>query len=412
LEFGRSASCASSFRGFLIGVTLTVLAFACVLDRSSVVLGGAPASAAAHLVAPAGAGGGSGSRVGKRAGAPNVDGLVGCDAIAPAFVEARLRAAVARRTVDAPSCGAGGAPFTASSVARVHACARGAWALGFPDLARDFFFLVMGSSLRLRWLNATRRTWASLLPRARVWAVGDARDAGAGLETLPELAGRASYEDAQHRSLRGLQHAVRAQLLGGARWVVLLDDDTYANALELPGFLVGWDARVPLLFGHIWYGPEWRRGDEGAWPSGGAGVILSRRAAELLADALYGERCPFLGFNDMTLGACATRLGIPMVHVPGLDPHGNALSPMTAAVKRKVRPDGSFVRPHSCLTEGWVPSANPSAPRGPQGEELLPRDAADAPATWTDGVELVVTRAPLLEVYSARTLVESTLFFH
>ena len=92
-----------------------------------------------------------------------------------------------------------------------------------------------------------------------------------------------------------------------------MDDDTYVNVHELPGFLVGWDPRLPLLFGHIWYGPEQRNTDEGAWPSGGAGIILSRRAAELLAANLYTKLCPFLGLNDVTLGHCATRLGIPMV---------------------------------------------------------------------------------------------------
>jgi hypothetical protein len=260
-------------------------------------IGGAALSAGA---ATAGSGGGGGT---------------GCASVAPAYVEARLKGAVTRRTRPCHQTHVGGSPFTTSTILRVHPCVRsfgrGSSTMSDSTLHMDdVLFIVMSGLKEIERLYAVRETWGSLVPN--VLAIGEANHTASGMITLDELAGKHSYSDAQHRSLLGLRHGTTHGHYRHCNWVVLVDDDTYVNVHELPGFLVGWDFRLPLLFGHIWYGPEMRGKDEGAWPSGGAGIILSRRAAEMLSAALYTPTCPFLGLNDVTLGHCATRLGIPM----------------------------------------------------------------------------------------------------
>ena len=266
--------------------------------------------------------GGSGAAAGSSSSSSSGGGG-SCASVAPAYVEARLKGAVARRTRPCHQTHVGGSPFTTSTILRVHPCVRafGGGGAGSSRVSaatlhmRDVLFIVMSGLKEIERLYAVRETWGSLVPN--VLAIGEANHSASGMVTLDELAGKHSYSDAQHRSLLGLRHGTTHSAYRHCSWVVLVDDDTYVNVHELPGFLVGWDPRLPLLFGHIWYGPEMRGKDEGAWPSGGAGIILSRRAAEMLSAALYTPTCPFLGLNDVTLGHCATRLGIPMVRGGG-----------------------------------------------------------------------------------------------
>ena len=194
-----------------------------------------------------------------------------------------------------------------------------------------------------------------------------------------------------------------------------------SRIFRLPGFLIGWDARLPLLFAHIWYGPEARNSDEGAWPSGGAGIILSRRAAELLAANLYTKKCPFLQLNDVTIGHCATVLRIPMIHSPVFDPEGNVMVAETRNVKRLQRKDGSLVRPASCFSEGWVPKGTDPAPFSqaelftPSGEKVSEENLTarfGRPDEWQEVIEAVVVRRPLKDVYKTRTAVDTPLFLH
>ena len=355
-------------------------------------------------------------------------GLAGCSDIDPSFIADRLKGAVLRRTRPALQTGYGGAPFTPSTILRVHPCARGAWELGLPDADRDFVFVVMGGSFYRDRAIAMRATWGTLVPFKSIVLFGDVNDTRTGMITLDILAGKPKYEDAQHRTLEGLIHTMTTGLAGEALWVFLVDDDTYVNVHELPGFLVGWDSRIPLIFAHVWYGPEAREKDEGAWPSGGAGIVLSRRAADLLAEALYSPLCPFLGLNDVTIGHCATKLGIPMIHSPVFDPEGNVMVAETRTVKRKVRLDGSFARPTSCFREQWTPltpeGAQPKGPKGeeindepvgPDGEKLSPQQLEaiwGRPDQWYDGEERVVVRKPLKDVYKTRTSVEGPIFLH
>lgn len=93
------------------------------------------------------------------------------------------------------------------------------------------------------------------------------------------------------------------------------------NLQELEALLQGWDAEAPLVMGFVWSGPRWPV----SYPSGGAGMLATRSAALLLAQHLYTPLCPLLQFNDVTLGACAWKLGIAVVHSPLFDPEGEQL---------------------------------------------------------------------------------------
>jgi hypothetical protein len=45
------------------------------------------------------------------------------------------------------------------------------------------------------------------------------------------------------------------------------------------------------------------------YPCGGAGMLMSREAYEIVAPGLTMESlCPFVTFNDMTLGVCLSRI--------------------------------------------------------------------------------------------------------
>ena len=138
------------------------------------------------------------------------------------------------------------------------------------------------------------------------------------MQTLPELAGKASYDEAQHRQLRGLVHALQRPEYAALPWVFFVDDDSWVNTRELPSLLHGWNVDAPFVLGHMWNRPNWD--PQHTWPSGGAGMLLTRAAARLYADNLYTPACPFDYSNDITLGRCAWSLKIALVHSLLFDP--------------------------------------------------------------------------------------------
>jgi hypothetical protein len=64
-----------------------------------------------------------------------------------------------------------------------------------------------------------------------------------------------------------------------------------------------------------------------SWIAGGSGMLLSLEGARILAGHLYPtchvEDTPY---NDMALGQCAWRLGVPQVMCPLFDFHGRVLN--------------------------------------------------------------------------------------
>jgi hypothetical protein len=133
----------------------------------------------------------------------------------------------------------------------------------------------------------------------------------------------------------------------------------------------------------------------------------------------------------VTLGHCATRLRIPMIHSPVFDPEGNVMVAETRTVKRRQRLDGSLVRPPSCFLEKWVPLPGALTDAVVSGVAAAPFSQAELfepdgspvseanltarfgrPESWPEVLEAVVVRRPLKDVYKTRTAVETPLFLH
>lgn len=221
----------------------------------------------------------------------------------------------------------GGEPFTTSSILGVHPCVQpgGEGATWSP--LRDVLFVVLASSKTLDRVRAMRETWARLLTvGVNLLIIGDADipDAEIAMTTLPELAGRGERGHAGHRTLRALIFASQDARYSHFAWFFAIDDDTFVNLAALPSLLAGWDVRVPMLLSFIWHSPHFGPGR--TWPSGGAGMLMTRSAVRLFADNLYTDRCAFLGENDLTLGACAWRVGVALVQSPLFDPEADSLA--------------------------------------------------------------------------------------
>jgi hypothetical protein len=103
--------------------------------------------------------------------------------------------------------------------------------------------------------------------------------------------------------------------------VLLADDDTFVNPVELAAFTARRRPGFELVTSYVWATPEPSDGVT-RWPSGGAGILLSRPAAARIAAALYTPACPFNRLNDLTIGLCCERLGIPLEHSAAFDPEG------------------------------------------------------------------------------------------
>jgi hypothetical protein len=160
-----------------------------------------------------------------------------------ALPDGTLKRAVAAVVFARGRGGAVGQAFSSGELAAVHPCVRGggrAW-----SARRDVLFLVMGASFHVDRARALRATWLKGLPRTLL--VGDAADEALGMVTLPELEGKEGYGDAQHRTLRGLIHAMSLPAAGlqhaegdalsaepgaapaPAPWVLMVDDDTFVS---------------------------------------------------------------------------------------------------------------------------------------------------------------------------------------
>ena len=122
-----------------------------------------------------------------------------------------------------------------------------------------------------------------------------------------------SYWDAQSRQLEFMRRNPLAKALK-ASWVLLADDDTFVQVEELLDFVSRYDAQLPVLFGYVLSDAHVLGYD---YPCGGAGMLLSASAYDLLAPRILTD-CPLLAFNDLTLGFCAHAQGVPMVHHHGM----------------------------------------------------------------------------------------------
>ena len=173
-----------------------------------------------------------------------------------------------------------------------------------------------------RFENQILRTWAAAPSiRERIIAVSDKADNGIGVVTFPEVEGKNSYDDAQHRQPRFIRSYLSShKLWPTTEWLMIVDDDTYVNIDKVRRFLDRYDPRLSLSFGYVFAdgvdkdSPINQRLKFG-WYSGGGGIILSRPLVEYLMENLYtSEHCPFDWFNDKTIAVC-TKTKSDAIHV-------------------------------------------------------------------------------------------------
>jgi len=251
-----------------------------------------------------------------RAGAPPPSGSSCSAADREAAASAVSSSACAAHHVVSPWLTA---PHTLGSLYALHACVADA---GVRTLPSHFAVVVMCSSVKPERVVRTRASWGGAASAAgtEVLYMLDAGDAAAtgGVVLEDALARAPTYEGAQHRSLRGLQHAVAAHPT--ARWYWLVDDDTFWDIHVMASIVRHLDPAMPVAVGCVFAGQmRWNVFPQTSL-SGGAGMLLSAAAAHALAAALYTPACPFDKLNDITLSHCAYTLGIAMVHHPALSP--------------------------------------------------------------------------------------------
>ncbi|CAE6933163.1 unnamed protein product [Symbiodinium sp. KB8] len=159
--------------------------------------------------------------------------------------------------------------------------------------------------------------WLETAPRERQWRPDAPRNTGGGFDGL-----ESNYWDAQSRQLdfmRQHPNVSSVRSFGSAtmatKWILLADDDTFIQVDVLLDFLAGHDPQVPALFGYMLSDAHVLGYD---YPCGGAGMLLSAAAYDVLASRLLGPECPLLAFNDLTIGFCAHSRGVPLVHHPGM----------------------------------------------------------------------------------------------
>eukprot|EP00397_Hematodinium_sp_SG-2012_P024361 GEMP01025370.1.p2 GENE.GEMP01025370.1~~GEMP01025370.1.p2 ORF type:complete len:261 (+),score=55.69 GEMP01025370.1:24-806(+) len=118
------------------------------------------------------------------------------------------------------------------------------------------------------------------------------------------------YLDAQSRQLEYMKYV---GIDPGVRWIIFMDDDTWVNINALRDMLEFKDPDVPTLFSYLHVNAHVINS---AYPCGGAGMVLSRKASDLLRPKVLTDECPLLKYNDLTLGLCAIVTQIHLVHVP------------------------------------------------------------------------------------------------
>uniref|UniRef100_A0A1I7VT04 Beta-1,3-glucosyltransferase n=1 Tax=Loa loa TaxID=7209 RepID=A0A1I7VT04_LOALO len=97
------------------------------------------------------------------------------------------------------------------------------------------------------------------------------------------------------------------------RWLVITDDDTLISVPRLYELLSCYDAEKEIIIGERYgygFSADGREGYD--YPTGGAGMIFSRKAVEKIT-TFCG--CPSTDSpDDMIIGMCARRLDIPIIH--------------------------------------------------------------------------------------------------
>lgn len=241
--------------------------------------------------------------------------------------------------------------LTLSSLYALHPCLAGAHV---ATRAEHFAVSIMGSAAERERLVAHARSWGSVAVAAgaHVFYFSD-EDEGAlgGAPALVRLNTSAALDPtltgAQHRSLQGLQHVLKAA--PHARWYLMADDDTLYDIENAAAVVRHIESSVPVIVGHQFRGHMRWSGVYDSHPSGGGGMLLSAAAAHAISAALYSDECPFDRANDLTVARCAYALDIPRVHHHGWQPDWDAFSYARPKALRSFSEMGGAVTYHRLL---------------------------------------------------------------
>lgn len=175
--------------------------------------------------------------------------------------------------------------------------------------ATDVVFIVMASQAKRDRIITQRASWMRWAEYVFVFA--DVNDPELGLITLPELANKTGFREAQVRQLFGMQwvYQFRNDLMN-KKWFFLVDDDTWVNVPSLLDYTASFPSNLPLSFSHIYL-----RHNRAVY-NGGAGMLFSNEAFTRIAAALFTQKCslddvpPAPMNNDNILSACAHSTGV------------------------------------------------------------------------------------------------------
>ncbi len=162
-----------------------------------------------------------------------------------------------------------------------------------------------------------QNTWATLV--RTLWMIGDEADGFLGTITFPELEGKGTSEDAQHRLLVGLQRIANSSEASHCQWFWVGGDDSYVNPIDVAALTEGFAHSWPVMLAFLLLFDQ-GFSDRAFIPLGGAGTLYSRAGALAIAEALYSPKCPFNKATDATLGACNAAVGVLSVHTQAFDP--------------------------------------------------------------------------------------------
>lgn len=205
---------------------------------------------------------------------------------------------------------------------------------GSPLELRHIVFGIAGSAhLWPRRREYVRLWWDPAAMRGHVWldavALAAPGPSGPGEDSLPPI--RVSEDTSRFlytnptghpsglRIARIAAEAVRLVGGGGARWVVLVDDDTVLSADNLVAVLGKYDWREMVYVGAPSESHSANTYFSHSMAFGGGGVALSLPLAAALAETLDVciERYPRLYGSDDRLHACITELGVPLTREYG-----------------------------------------------------------------------------------------------
>ena len=175
-----------------------------------------------------------------------------------------------------------------------------------------------------------RNTWGK--DRENIIFISDDHEKSIGIETFPNLKGKTSKADAQHRQFTAMKAVYsNKKKYTNKKWYFLVDDDTFVNYNQLVDFVAHLNYKIPVIFGFVWTEKEWQT--ELPFPSGGAGILLSKAAFDKVVPELYDGKCPFKGVNDVTIGTCANALSILLVHTNKLSPNNQPYAGFSKSLK-------------------------------------------------------------------------------